>query len=80
MTTRRANALSSPHEDIQRLAYRFWEERGCPIDSPDIDWYRAEHELSEGQPAPDADGAVAPPQERPARARAGSRQKAEHNT
>jgi hypothetical protein len=32
-------------EAIPRLAYFFWEERGCPNDSPDEDWFRAEAEL-----------------------------------
>ena len=29
-------------EDIARLAYFYWEERGCPNGSPDEDWFRAE--------------------------------------
>jgi hypothetical protein len=33
------------HEDTERLAYRFWLERGCPIGSPEDDWFRAEDEL-----------------------------------
>ena len=33
------------HEAIARLAYFFWEERGCTNDSPDEDWFRAEAEL-----------------------------------
>jgi len=32
-------------EAIARLAYFYWEERGCPNDSPDEDWLRAEAEL-----------------------------------
>jgi hypothetical protein len=27
------------------LAYQFWMERGCPVGSPDEDWFRAEHAL-----------------------------------
>ena len=27
---------------IAELAYRFWEERGCPEGSPEEDWYAAE--------------------------------------
>ena len=34
------------HEDISKLAYHLWEERGAPIGSPEVDWERAEHELS----------------------------------
>jgi hypothetical protein len=33
------------HEAIARLAYSHWEARGCPIGSPEEDWYRAENEL-----------------------------------
>jgi len=32
-------------EPIARLAYFYWEARGCPNDSPDEDWLRAEAEL-----------------------------------
>jgi len=32
-------------EAIARLAYFYWEKRGCPNDSPDEDWLRAETEL-----------------------------------
>ena len=32
-------------EAIARLAYFYWEERGCPNDSPDEDWLQAEAEL-----------------------------------
>ena len=33
------------HEEVAKLAYQFWEERGCPFGSPEIDWSRAEQEL-----------------------------------
>jgi DUF2934 family protein len=33
-------------EAIDRLAYFYWEERGCPNDSAYEDWFRAEAELS----------------------------------
>ena len=32
-------------EDIARLAYSFWMERGCKGGSPEEDWYRAIQEL-----------------------------------
>ena len=32
-------------EAIALLAYSYWEERGCPNDSPYEDWFRAEAEL-----------------------------------
>ncbi|MBS1857939.1 MAG: DUF2934 domain-containing protein [Acidobacteria bacterium] len=30
---------------IAALAYRLWQERGCPEGSSEIDWYRAERQL-----------------------------------
>jgi len=33
------------HEEIARLAYCFWEARGCQAGSPWEDWFRAEREL-----------------------------------
>ena len=33
-------------EEVARLAYQFWEERGRPEGSSQQDWYRAEAELS----------------------------------
>jgi hypothetical protein len=30
---------------IAELAYQSWLERGCPMGSPQEDWYRAEREL-----------------------------------
>jgi hypothetical protein len=32
-------------EAIGRLAYFYWEERGCQNDSADEDWFRAEAEI-----------------------------------
>lgn len=45
------------HEDIARLAYSYWQARGCPIGSPEEDWFRAETELR--QPALKAFGSAA---------------------
>ena len=33
------------HEQIEKLAYQLWEERGRPLGSPDDDWFRAEQEF-----------------------------------
>ena len=33
-------------EEVRNLAYGFWQERGCPNDSPEEDWFRAERELA----------------------------------
>jgi hypothetical protein len=32
-------------EEIARLAYFYWEARGCAGGSPEEDWVRAEQEL-----------------------------------
>src|SRR5260370_32929171 len=34
------------HGDIEKLAYRLWEERGRPIGSSETDWFRAERILT----------------------------------
>jgi len=31
--------------DIAALAYRLWQDRGCPVDSPEADWFQAEQYL-----------------------------------
>ena len=36
----------APQDEIRLLAYQFWEERGCPNDSPEEDWLRAEEEIA----------------------------------
>ena len=30
------------HEFVAKLAYQYWEERGRPFGSPEVDWFRAE--------------------------------------
>jgi hypothetical protein len=34
------------HKEIERWAYQSWEERGRPWGTPDVDWFKAEEELS----------------------------------
>jgi hypothetical protein len=31
---------------IAGVAYTLWESRGCPIGSPEEDWFKAEQELA----------------------------------
>jgi len=31
---------ANEYGDIAKLAYRFWEERGRPLGSPEVDWFR----------------------------------------
>ena len=33
------------HEQIEKLAYQPWEDRGRPLRSPEDDWLRAEQEV-----------------------------------
>ena len=33
------------HNEIEKLAYQLWEERGRPLGSSEEDWFRAEREL-----------------------------------
>jgi hypothetical protein len=33
------------HDDIAILAYRLWQQRGCPVGSDQEDWFRAEQAL-----------------------------------
>jgi hypothetical protein len=40
-----ASAPAIVREQIARLAYQYWQERGCPDGSPEEDWLRAEREL-----------------------------------
>ena len=44
-----ADAVKSPSavdaRDIEERAYQSWIERGCPMGSPEEDWYRAEQDL-----------------------------------
>lgn len=39
------STTSAPdHEQITRLAYCYWQDRGCPEGTPQEDWLRAEAE------------------------------------
>jgi hypothetical protein len=37
--------VSYPQEDIARLAYFYWQQRGCPEGDSMKDWLRAENEV-----------------------------------
>jgi hypothetical protein len=40
------SSLPSPEpEDIAKLAYSYWQARGCPYGSPEEDWLRTEADL-----------------------------------
>jgi len=44
-----AEAVESPcvfeAREVEERAYQSWIERGCPMGSPEEDWYRAERDL-----------------------------------
>jgi hypothetical protein len=44
-TAATAVVTAPTQEDIARLAYSYWEARGCVGGSPEQDWLRAEQEL-----------------------------------
>jgi hypothetical protein len=37
------------HELTEKLAYKYWERRGRPLGSPEIDWFAAEKTLASSQ-------------------------------
>ena len=43
--TQAANASTQDTNIIEARAYELWVQRGCPIGSPEVDWYQAEREL-----------------------------------
>ena len=44
---RKNSATAAPEPDhVAELAYTLWESRGCPIGSPEEDWFKAEQELA----------------------------------
>ena len=43
------------HELTAKLAYRFWEQRGRPFGSPEVDWFSAEEALASAQRDPKLD-------------------------
>ena len=36
---------AAEHQEIEKRAYRLWEERGRPMGTPEADWFRAKREL-----------------------------------
>lgn len=38
---------------IAALAYQLWHERGCPIGSSEVDWFRAQKLLNDTAEAPE---------------------------
>jgi hypothetical protein len=44
---RKNSVTAAPEPDhVTKLAYTLWESRGCPIGSPEEDWFKAEQQLA----------------------------------
>ena len=43
------NVISEPPNqgEISALAYELWIQRGCPLGSPEVDWFRAKKTFAE---------------------------------
>lgn len=39
------HSYESRQEFVQQLAYQYWEKRGRPLGSPQVDWFAAEKDL-----------------------------------
>ena len=46
------SAHAPRHEEVESLAYKLWEERGAPLGTPEVDWFRAEEELRAANDTP----------------------------
>jgi len=44
---RLAMSKTDSYEEVATLAYQLWIERGCPIGSPEVDWFQAEEQLKD---------------------------------
>jgi hypothetical protein len=38
-------ALNPDHDTVGKLAHELWLKRGCPVGSPQEDWFQAERAL-----------------------------------
>jgi hypothetical protein len=45
-TEMQAVRSESMHDgEVAAIAYEYWLRRGCPIGSPEMDWFQAEEEI-----------------------------------
>lgn len=49
-----SSTIAIDRSEIQRRAHARWQERGCPVGSPDHDWFEAERELARERDALEA--------------------------
>jgi len=43
--TQATSSQTSDTSAIEIRAYQLWVQRGCPIGSPEVDWFQAEEEI-----------------------------------
>lgn len=43
----RRTTLDPDHDTVGTLAYELWRKRGCPMGSPQEDWFQAESALGD---------------------------------
>jgi hypothetical protein len=43
------DTASLDQSELAARSYELWQERGCPVGSPEFDWFRAEAELRNRQ-------------------------------
>jgi Protein of unknown function (DUF2934) len=51
MNQNEGRKMTIPQEEVSVHAYYLWQRRGCPIGSPEEDWFRAEREVLTTKPA-----------------------------
>ena len=47
-------ALSPDHNTVGKLAHELWQKRGCPVGSPQEDWFQAERALGSRKESSDS--------------------------
>jgi hypothetical protein len=45
LTPEDVSATNPDYSEIAALAYQLWNDRGCPVGSPEEDWFQAERTL-----------------------------------
>jgi hypothetical protein len=54
-----ADAENRDYVEIAALAYQLWKDRGCPLGSPEADWFQAESDWKARETSGQAAAAVA---------------------
>ena len=54
-----ADAENRDYLEIAALAYQLWKNRGCPLGSPEADWFQAESDWKARETSGQAAAAVA---------------------